>query len=328
MLKTDLSDSFSSVLATARTPLTILSGFLGAGKTTLLNRILTSDQGRKIAVLVNDFGAINIDAELVVGVEKNMVSLANGCVCCEIRDDLLESVEGLLAAGKRPDHILLEASGIADPAGIWATFATSRLPKRLFLDGVICVVDCDQIFRHLDDVPELLLLKARQIGFADLVILNKVDLASAEVRDYVKCWINTMLRGVRMVEAVQCDVPLDLLLGVASAETRSGRLEQWRQGAENHPQFSSWSYQTPRLFDQAELLGMLRQRLPQSVLRCKGLIRVANPAGGVCLLQCVGRRAEITGCDNRMAQSQIVAIGATPLDGALLQQAFDSCLAG
>jgi G3E family GTPase len=100
-------------------PLTILTGFLGAGKTTLLNRILTGNHGLRVGVLVNDFGSINIDAELVVGVDGNMISLANGCVCCQIRDDLIESVAALLTRSEAIEYILLEASGVADPAGIF-----------------------------------------------------------------------------------------------------------------------------------------------------------------------------------------------------------------
>src|SRR5271165_6526773 len=99
-------------------PITILTGFLGAGKTTLLNRILTGNHGLRVGVLVNDFGSINIDAELVVGVKDNMISLSNGCVCCQIRDDLVASVTTLLARPESIGYILLEASGVADPAGI------------------------------------------------------------------------------------------------------------------------------------------------------------------------------------------------------------------
>ena len=111
-------------------PLTVLTGFLGAGKTTLLNRILTGNHGLRVGVLVNDFGSINIDAELVVGVDDNMISLANGCVCCQIRDDLVESVMTLLARPEAIEYILLEASG-ADPAGIFMTFNDSNLRDRI-----------------------------------------------------------------------------------------------------------------------------------------------------------------------------------------------------
>jgi G3E family GTPase len=111
-------------------PITILTGFLGAGKTTLLNRILSSNHGLRVGVLVNDFGAINIDAELVVGVDGNMISLSNGCVCCQIRDDLVESVVALLARPESVEYILLEASGVADPAGISVTFTDPDLRDR------------------------------------------------------------------------------------------------------------------------------------------------------------------------------------------------------
>jgi G3E family GTPase len=118
-------------------PLTLLTGFLGAGKTTLLNRILNGDHGLRVGVMVNDFGAINIDAELVDGVEENTISLTNGCVCCEIRDDLVESVETLLSrAGEGIDYILVEASGIADPESIVMTFMDRRYEAVLRLDSV------------------------------------------------------------------------------------------------------------------------------------------------------------------------------------------------
>src|SRR5208283_3916347 len=135
-------------------PITILTGFLGAGKTTLLNRILTGNHGLRVGVLVNDFGSINIDAELVVGVKDNVISLANGCVCCQIRDDLVEAVVSLLKNQESVvEYIVLEASGVADPAGIFATFTDLNLRDRIRLDSVICVVDADQVFAHPEYPP-------------------------------------------------------------------------------------------------------------------------------------------------------------------------------
>src|SRR5208283_1914660 len=142
-------------------PITILTGFLGAGKTTLLNRILTGNHGLRVGVLVNDFGSINIDAELVVGVDGNMMSLANGCVCCQIRDDLLKTVIETINRPEGPQYILLEASGVADPAGIFMTFNDPDLGDRIRLDSVICVVDADQVFAH-PEYPPLMDLKLRQ----------------------------------------------------------------------------------------------------------------------------------------------------------------------
>ena len=134
-------------------PVTILTGFLGAGKTTLLNRILNGDHGLRVAVMVNDFGAVNIDAELVVGVEDDMISLANGCVCCQIRDDLIESIEDLLKRPEPVEYILLEASGVADPGSISMTFMDEKYRDRIRLDSVTCVVDAEQAFTYAEEYP-------------------------------------------------------------------------------------------------------------------------------------------------------------------------------
>ena len=157
-------------------PLTVLTGFLGAGKTTLLNRILTGDHGLRVAVLVNDFGSINIDAELVVGIENDgdVINLANGCVCCNVRDDLVAAVTQVMDRDERPEYILLEASGVADPSGIALTFMDESMRDRIRLDSIMCVVDAEQVFA----APEMMELKLRQVAFADLLILNKVDLVT------------------------------------------------------------------------------------------------------------------------------------------------------
>lgn len=326
---TELSESLNGILLREPIPLTILTGFLGAGKTTLLNQILTTDHGRRVAVLVNDFGSVNIDADLVIGVEENMISLANGCVCCEIRDDLLVSVERLISREVFPEHILLEASGIADPAGIWATFASSRHPEWLRLDGVICVVDCEQIFAHLDDVPELLMLKARQIGFADLVILNKTDLVSPESLEYVRAWIASMMDRVRFIEATRCVVPMSVLLGVGRDSFTLCPQDTDTRWHDHRRQFSTWTFQTEEPFDEAALREMISRRLPASVFRCKGFIRVDSGQRSLKVLQSVGRRTELTPAPDPEAAgpSRIVAIGSRALDPLQLRQAFESCLA-
>ena len=148
-------------------PVTLLTGFLGAGKTTLLNRILNGSHGLRIGVLVNDFGAINIDAELVDGIEENTINLTNGCVCCEIRDDLVNSLEQLLTREDAIDYVLLEASGIADPEGVVMTFLDQKYDELLWLDSITCIVDAEAVFTHGDNA-ELSSLKMRQIAFADI----------------------------------------------------------------------------------------------------------------------------------------------------------------
>ena len=193
-------------------PLTVLTGFLGAGKTTLLNRILTGDHGLRVAVLVNDFGSINIDAELVVGIENDgdIINLANGCVCCNIRDDLAAAVTELMARSEQPEYILLEASGVADPSGIALTFMDDGMRDRIRLDSIMCVVDAEQVFA----APEMMELKLRQVAFADMLILNKVDLVTPAEIERIKAWLDDRFHRYRLVEASGGNVPLEILLSV------------------------------------------------------------------------------------------------------------------
>ena len=198
---------------TPAVPLTILTGFLGAGQTTLLNRLLSGDPGLRVAVLLTDFGIINIDAALVVGVTGDVISLANGCICCSLRDDLVEAVIQTIARPERPEYILLEASGVADPAGITLAFHTPRLRDRIRLDSGNCVMDAEQIFAYPNN-PELMDLQLRQIAFADMVILNKVDLVGPEQVGRIHRLIDDHFNNIRLVEASYCDVPYEILLGV------------------------------------------------------------------------------------------------------------------
>jgi G3E family GTPase len=199
---TDIEQSGGSAV-----PITILTGFLGAGKTTLLNRILNGAHGLRVAVLVNDFGAINIDSALVVGVKDDVISLTNGCVCCTIRDDLVETVVETINRPEAPEYILLEASGVADPSGIAMTFVDPDLRERVRLDSVTCVIDADQVFAH-PEYPDLMALKLRQVAFSDMVILNKVDLAGQEQVKKVRAWLDGTFSRLRIIETNHCDVPL------------------------------------------------------------------------------------------------------------------------
>jgi len=328
-------------------PITILTGFLGAGKTTLLNRILTGNHGLRVGVLVNDFGSINIDAELVVGVDNNMISLSNGCVCCQIRDDLIESVVSLLARPEAIEYILLEASGVADPAGIFATFSDFNLRDRIRLDSVVCVVDADQVFAH-PEYPPLLELKLLQVGFADMLILNKVDLAGPEQVAKVRTWLDEHFRRLRIVETNYCEVPNEILLGVGRFDPVRAPLDahaieksctdlacrddhhgHGHNGQDHSKVFSTWSYET----DQPLALEALREtmrKLPGSVYRAKGVVYTTDAPQRRAVLQVVGRRVDISLQDEwgeRAPRTQIVAIGAAgSIDASLLEKTFASCI--
>ncbi len=319
-------------------PMTILTGFLGAGKTTLLNRILSGNHGLRVGVLVNDFGSINIDAELVVGVDNNMISLANGCVCCQIRDDLVESVVALLARPETVEYILLEASGVADPGGIFATFSDANLRDRIRLDSIICVVDADQVFAH-PEYPPLMELKLQQVGFADMLILNKVDLAGRELVRLVRAWLDAHFNRLRIVETNFCEVPFEILLGVGQFDPARTRLNQAGQHCckdadchDDHDQqdhskiFSTWSYET----DQPLALDVLREtlrKLPGTIYRAKGVIYTTDAPQRRAVLQVVGRRVDISLQDEwgqRARRTQVVAIGAKgAVDEATLEAIFN-----
>jgi len=315
------------------TPVTILSGFLGAGKTTLLNRILNGDHGLRVAVLVNDFGSINIDTELIVGVEDNAISLANGCVCCNIRDDLIETVEMVINRPERPEYILLEASGVADPSGIALTFAIPKFRDRIRLDSIFSIVDADQVFAH-PDYPYVEILKLRQIGFSDMVVLNKVDLVDEERLQKVRDWIHSRMNRVRIVEAVQCDVPLEILLAVGRFDPQQ-LVESNNGHHQDHPDhgqsFSTWRYQTDQPLSHDALNEMIKKTLPGNIYRCKGVVYTAENPERRAVLQVVGRRADVAlgeAWGETRSSTQIVAIGAPDsIDDDKLTALFEVCVA-
>ena len=308
-------------------PVTILTGFLGAGKTTLLNRILNGDHGLRVAVLVNDFGSINIDTELIVGVEDNAISLANGCVCCQIRDDLIETVEEVINRPESPEYILLEASGVADPAGIAMTFVIPKFRDRIRLDSIISVVDAEQ-FDANPEHPGLMELKLRQIGFSDMVILNKVDLVDKEDLQKVRAGIEKRLLRVRFVEAVKCDVPLEILLSVGRFSPR--QLNGNSHHADHGQAFSTWSFETGRPLSLDALTNMVKKKLPGSIYRCKGVVYTTEYPNRRVVLQVVGRRSDVSLEDewgDQGPRTQIVAIGAPDgIDETQLTAMFAGCV--
>ena len=320
-------------------PVTILTGFLGAGKTTLLNRILNGDHGLKVAVLVNDFGAINIDAELVVGVESNVISLANGCICCTIRDDLIETVMETISRPEQPEYILLEASGVAEPSGIAMTFNNPGLRDRIRLDCILCVVDSEQVFA----APQTTELKIFQMACADMIILNKVDLVGGDQIGKIKMWLDSRFHRYRLIEASHCDVQLDVLLSVGRfAPTRVGlslhEVEPDDCGDPNcnhehhidHSKaFSTWSYETDQPLS-LEALREVASKLAANVYRAKGVIYSADAPERRAVLQVVGRRVDISLEDawgKRRPRTQIVVIGARgAIDKEALHRKFEQCL--
>jgi len=318
-------------------PVTLLTGFLGSGKTTLLNRILTGQHGLRVGVLVNDFGAINIDAELVDGVEENTISLTNGCVCCEIRDDLVNSLEQLLTRADAIDYVILEASGVADPEGIVMTFLDQRYERLLRLDSITCIIDAEAIFADGDN-EALNMLKLRQIGFADLVVLNKVDLVGLEHIEVIKEWIDHHIHRIRIIETTRCDAPLEILLAVGRFDPAHAVSEHAEDDGHSHEHhhahgaagemFDTWSYESGQPFSIEALREMVRRELPASIYRCKGIVYAKETPEKRFALQAVGRRVEIMDLGEwgeRTPQSRLVAIGSS-FDSRELDRKFNACL--
>ncbi len=323
------------------TPITVLTGFLGAGKTTLLNRILNGDHGLRIAVMVNDFGSINIDADLVVGVEAgaDIISLANGCVCCSMRDDMLTAVEQITERPEQPQYIILEASGVADPSRIAFTFINASLRERVRLDSIMCLVDASQVFA----APEQMELKMRQIAYSDMLILSKTDLVGREEVGRIRAWLDDRFPRCRLVEAPRGEVPMEVLLS-------SGRFDPSRMAADHTPAdqcatgnchheshrhhsstFSTWSFETDRPLS-LEALRAAASKLPGNIYRAKGVVYSSDVPDRRAVLQVVGKRVDISLQDEwgeRPPLTQIVAIGSPDgIDASALQDRFEQCFSG
>src|SRR5919108_6670277 len=193
-----------SVSADTRVPVTVLTGFLGAGKTTLLNRILTEQHGLRIAVVENEFGEVGIDDALVLDAEEEIFEMNNGCICCTVRGDLIRILGALMRRREKFDHILIETTGLADPAPVAQTFfMDDEIAAQLRLDAIVTLVDAAHILQHLDEVkPEGVENEAvEQIAFADRIVLNKTDLADEETIGEVVRRIRAINSGVRIIPA-------------------------------------------------------------------------------------------------------------------------------
>ena len=302
-----------------RLPLTVVGGFLGAGKTTLLNQLLRQAGGRRIAVLVNDFGALNIDAALVASNRGDTIALANGCVCCSIGDDLGRALMRVLDATPRFDAVVIEASGVSDP---WRIAQVGLADPGLALDGVIVLVDTEAVLEHARD-PLLADSLERQLRGADLIVLNKVDRVDAAQRERVHAWVASVAGATPRCEAVQGALPGALLGALAPpAPGRAGEAGHVHDHAE---EFESWSTRPAGTLSAARLRHLIAD-MPAGVLRLKGLVR--SDEHGWAELQFAGKHGSLRRAEPPPdGQAAVVAIarrGTLPV--AALERAFDGAL--
>ncbi len=336
-------------------PATVITGFLGAGKTSLIRHALGEAGGRRIALIINEFGDLGIDREVLEGCgdeacdEADIVELANGCICCTVADDFVPAIEALLAREPAPEHILIETSGLALPKPLVAAFNWPEIRTRLTVDGVVAVVDgpalaegrfaedeealqaqreADEALDHESPLAEVF---EDQIGCADMVILNKADLLAANGAEEGTARMEPHLRpGARVVKAAHGRVPPDLLLGLdAAAEADLESRRSHHDGLDeehDHDEFESFVMAPGTIDDPVAFAARLSGAAnAHGLLRMKGFLDVAGKRRRL-VLQAVGSRVDRhfdrDWRAGEMRESRLVVIGLSPLDRAAVEAAI------
>lgn len=265
------------------TPFTVLGGYLGAGKTTLLNRLLYANHGSRLAVIVNDFGDIGIDADLVVGRDGDTINLANGCICCSLSEGLAVVLDGLRERADDIDHVIVEASGVSDPARI----GDHAAPFGFELRGVIVLADAEQVrARARDKYVGATVLG--QLRGADLVVLTKVDLVDDVGLEETRSWLTGIAPDTPIVESTRGELASALVLGDLQPSPFGAAAESI------HPSdYDTWSDGNPTAIDRSVVADFV-EALPPGVLRAKGIVHLADDPGHRYVLQVVGRRSAFT----------------------------------
>ena len=262
---------------TSQVPVTVLTGFLGAGKTTLLNRILTEQHGRRYAVIVNEFGEEGIDNDLVVDADEEVFEMNNGCICCTVRGDLIRILSGLMKRADQLDAIIVETTGLADPAPVAQTFFVDQdVADRTKLDAIVTVADAVHLNSQLGEHHEA----EEQVAFADVVLLNKTDLVDKSGLEGVEKRIKKINPYTKIIQTAHCDAPLENILGLNAfsldrvLEVEPDFLES-EHDHEHDDDVTSVSFvsETPLDLNKFETwFGKLLQTHGQDILRSKGII--------------------------------------------------------
>ena len=317
---------------TSQVPVTVLTGFLGAGKTTLLNRILTEQHGRKYAVIVNEFGEQGIDNDLVVDADEEVFEMNNGCICCTVRGDLIRILSGLMKRADKLDAIIVETTGLADPAPVAQTFFFDQdVADRTKLDAIVTVADAVHLSSQLTEHHEA----EEQIAFADVILLNKVDLVDESGLDRVKDRIKKINPFAKIINTTRCSAPLDEVVGLNAfsldriLEVEPDFLES-DHDHEHDDDVTSLSFvsDTPLDMDKfQDWFGNLLRTKGQDILRSKGILNFKGEEElyvfqGVHMLMDASPMGPWPKGKDR--SSRVVFIG-RDLDNMNLKEGFDNC---
>jgi G3E family GTPase len=306
----------------SRLPVTIVTGFLGSGKTTLLNHIMAGRQGRRIAIMVNEVGEIGIDADLIVSADNDMLELSDGCICCSLNSDFIDTIFRVLERGHQLDHLLVETTGLADPVPIILTFLRSEFRDRVRLDAIIAIADADNFSLDLLDSKAAY----NQLRYADAILLNKCDLAGLDQLNSLESKIHQIQADTRIIRTVRCAVPLALILD--GGRSQDELTFDCHLGHDHLPMdgFVPVAFESDRPFALDKFQHFLDNQLPDAVFRGKGILWM-DWSDKRYIFHLVGKRFSLDEDQwNGPRKSRLVLIGRN-LDKDRLRQQLAACIA-
>ena len=315
-------------------PITIISGFLGSGKTTLLNHILKNQVGIKTAVLVNEFGEIGIDNELIIKTAEDMIELNNGCICCTINGELLSTVSKILDRPEKIDYLIVETTGLADPLPVAMTFAGGDLREKVRLDSIITIIDADNFDFDLKNSS----VAYSQILYGDILLLNKCDLVTDTHLKKIEQYINGIKKEPRILRSINSEVGLQTIMSVGLFETDTFQFKEKmisNQDSHDHSShshdlinniegFTSISFETNEPFSLRKFQNFLDNQISQNVFRAKGILWFMESERKH-IFHLSGKRFSLDDCEWENKKSNKIVLIGKDLDHQTIKNQLDCC---